>query len=281
MRQLSARKKRVSSLLGAGALLVGGVATPALLAAAPASATTCTVGVACTVTGTAALTGGTLSITPPPAIGWTGTLTGVTKDLVDLTAADETYNVDDATGATSGWNVSLTATPFTSTIPTSAVLPNAGTFSTDGSLTTATGATAPTATCTSGPGTCVLPTDGVTYPIAITTAATPSPTTTYIIYNAADSTGVGSIDIGGATALNPVGWWLAVSPTTAPGTYTSTVTFTLASGPGTLPQSAPHAIARVYLSARNLLRYTRRAHGQGLDRIGIHLPVRLAKLDHW
>jgi hypothetical protein len=210
-------------------LLIGGVAAPALLAAAPASAATCTVGVACTVTGTAALTGGTLSITPPPVIGWTGTLTGVTKDLVDLTAADETYNVDDATGATSGWNVGVSATTFTSTTPTAATLPDTGTFSTNGSLTSATAITAPTATCTSGTGTCLLPTNGVTYPVAITTGAAVTPV---IIYNAADLTGVGSIDIGGSTAAAPVGWWLALSPTTAPGTYTSTITFTLSSGPG-------------------------------------------------
>ena len=234
MRQLSARKKRVSSLLGAGALLIGGVAAPTLLAAAPASAAPmCTVGVGCPVTGTATLTGGTLSITPPAAIGWTGTLTGVTQELPDLTPADETYNVDDATGATSGWNVSLTATPFTTT--GAVALPDAGTFSTNGSLSSATDGTAPTATCTSGTGTCTLPTDGVTYPVAITTATTPTSATTYIIYNAANHTGVGSIDIGGAAALNPVGWWLALSPTTAPGTYTDTVTFTLGSGPGTLP----------------------------------------------
>jgi hypothetical protein len=235
MRHLSVRKKRVASLLGTGALLIGGVGAPALLAAAPASAATCTVGVACAITGTATLTGGTLSITPPTSLTWTGTLNGLTQDLF-APAADQTYNVDDATGATSGWNVSLTATPFTSTVPTAATLPDVGTFSTNGSIAAATDTTTPTATCTSGPGTCTLPTDGVTSPRAITTATTPTSATTYIIYNAADTTGIGSIDIGG-TALgdDPVGWWLALSPTTAPGTYTSTITLTLASGPGTLP----------------------------------------------
>jgi hypothetical protein len=234
MRHLSVRRKRVASLLGAGALLIGGVGAPALLAAAPASAATCTVGVPCAITGTAALGVGTLSVTPPPAIAWAGTLTGVTKDLVDTTAADQTYNVDDATGAASGWNVSVTATTFSSTVPTTAALPDTGTFSTNGSLVSATSLTAPSATCTSGTGTCTLPTDGVTYPVAITTAATAPPAS--IIYNADASTGLGSIDIGGTgTGEVPIGWWLAVGPLTAAGSYTSTITFTLASGPGTLP----------------------------------------------
>src|SRR6202034_2093769 len=73
MRHLSVRKKRVASLLGAGALLIGGVGAPALLAAAPASATTCATGTACTVAGTATLGIGTLSVTTPDTFTWAGT----------------------------------------------------------------------------------------------------------------------------------------------------------------------------------------------------------------
>jgi hypothetical protein len=228
MRHLSVRRKRVASLLGAGALLIGGVGAPALLAAAPASATTCATGTACTIAGTATLGVGTLSVTTPDTFTWAGTLNGLTQDLVDTVPADETYNVDDATGAATGWNVSVSATQFTSTTPTAATLPDAGTFSTNGSITSATAATAPTASCTSGAGSCTLPTDAVTYPVAVTTGAAVTPV---IVYSAAATTGVGSIDIGGSTAAAPVGWWLALTPTAVPGTYLSTITVNLGTGP--------------------------------------------------
>jgi fibronectin-binding autotransporter adhesin len=226
VRHLSARKKRVSSVLGAGALLIGGIAGPALLAAAPASAATCVAGAPCSMTGTATLGTGTLTLTAPATLTWAGTLTGLTQELVDTVAADQTYNVDDATGSATGWNVAVAATQFTAT--GGALLPLTGTFSTNGSVTSATAAAAPTATCASGAGTCTLPTDAVTYPVAVTTGAAVTP---IAIYSAATSTGEGSIDIGGSTAADPVGWWLAVRPDATPGTYTSTITLTLASGP--------------------------------------------------
>ena len=125
--------------------------------------------------------------------------------------------------------MSVSATTFASTVPTTAALPNAGTFSFNGSLTSATVGAAPTAACTSGPTTCTLPVDtAVTYPVALTTATAPTPT---VVYEAAAASGLGSIDIGGSAAAAPIGWWLAVRPDAAPGAYTSTVTIALASGP--------------------------------------------------
>jgi len=44
-------------------------------------------------------------------------------------------------------------------------------------------------------------------------------------------TGLGAIVIGGSTATNPLGWWLSVPATALSGTYTSTVTVSVASGP--------------------------------------------------
>jgi hypothetical protein len=230
MRHLSIRRRRVASVLGAGALLIGGVAAPALLAAGPASAATCVAGAPCTVTGTATLGTGTLTLTAPDTLTWAGTLTGLTQDLVDTVPADETYNVDDATGTATGWNVSVAASNFATTGTTPVALPSTGTFFTTGSVTSATATTAPTATCTSGPTTCILPTDAVTYPVDFVTGGT-TPAAS-VVYSAATGTGAGSIDIGGtAVGDDPVGWWLAVRPDAAPGVYTSTITITLASGP--------------------------------------------------
>jgi fibronectin-binding autotransporter adhesin len=229
MRQLSARKKRVSSLLGAGALLIGGVAAPALLAAGPASAATCVAGAPCTITGTATLGTGTLTLTAPASLTWAGTLTGLTQDFADTATTDETYNVTDATGGTTGWNVSVAATNFTDA--TAAALPSTGTFFTNGSVTVPTDTTPPTAACTSGAGTCTLPTNAITYPVDVVTTALDATPLPSVIYEASGGTGLGSIDIGGSTAANPVGWWITTRPDTAPGTYTSTITLTLATGP--------------------------------------------------
>ena len=228
MRQLSKGKRRVAGLLGAGAVLIGGIGAPLVFAGA-ASAATCSPGVPCIITGTATLTGGTLTMVAPGSLTWATTLTGLTQNLVDTVAADQGFTVNDATGSATGWNVSVSATTFSSTVPTTASLPNTGTFSTTGSVTSATAATAPTAACTSGPGTCTLPVDtAVTYPVALTTATAPTPT---VVYEAAAASGLGSIDIGGSAAAAPIGWWLAVRPDAAPGAYTSTVTIALASGP--------------------------------------------------
>ena len=229
MRHLSIRRRRVASVLGAGALLIGGVAAPALLAAGPASAGTCVAGAPCTITGTATLGTGTLTLTAPSTLTWAGTLNGLTQEFADTTTADETYNVDDATGGTTGWTVSVAASNFSTTGGTPVSLPSTGTFFTTGSVTLPASTTAPTASCTSGAGTCTLPTNAITYPVDVVTGgATPAPS---IVYEAAGGTGLGSIDIGGSTAANPVGWWITTRPDTAPGTYTSTITLTLATGP--------------------------------------------------
>ena len=219
--------RRVASLAAAGALVLGGFASVAVAGAGSADASTCTVGTACTITGSADLTGGTLSATVPSSLAWATTLTGVGQNVVDTTAADQGYTVDDATGSGAGWHVTVAATTFSAT--GGATLPDTGTFSTTGSATSATATTAPTDACTGGTGDCTLPTNATTYPVAITTAAaTPTAQT---VYTAAAATGVGSVSIGGSTAANPVGWWIHVPGTATPGTYTSTITINIISGP--------------------------------------------------
>jgi hypothetical protein len=226
MRQLSNSKRRVAGLLGAGALLIGGVGAPVVFAAGTASAATCTTTTPCSITGTATLGAGTLTATMPGSLTWGATLTGVTQKLVDAVPADQGYVVDDASGATSGWNVSVAATTFSTAAAPPVTLPNDGTFSTNGSITSSTAATAPTDACTSGAGTCTLPTNAVAYPVALPTDGTAT-----VIYSAAALTGEGSIDIGGSAAADPVGWWLSVPGDVLAGVYTSTVTISLGSGP--------------------------------------------------
>src|ERR1700729_448873 len=82
MRQLSKGKRRVAGLFGAGALLIGGIGAPLVFAGA-ASAATCSPGVPCIITGTATLTGGTLTMVAPGSLTWATTLTGLTQNLVD------------------------------------------------------------------------------------------------------------------------------------------------------------------------------------------------------
>jgi len=220
-------RRRLACLLGASVLLAGGMGAVGLIAAGAANATACgtaiPAGATCTATGTASLTGGSLDMTAPGALAWTGTLTGLDLALVDTTTAHQSYLVQDASGSGAGWRVTVSATQFTTGTVT---LSNTGTFSTNGSSSSITATTAPSATCYTG-STCTLPTNTTTYPVAITTAA--SSPTAYTIYDTSATTGRGSITIGGTP--NPVGWWLSIPSNTASGTYTSTVTLELISGP--------------------------------------------------
>jgi hypothetical protein len=52
-----------------------------------------------------------------------------------------------------------------------------------------------------------------------------------VIYDTSASTGLGQIVIGGSTATNPVGWWVYVPASASAGSYTSTITMEIISGP--------------------------------------------------
>src|SRR6266851_2519751 len=91
---------------------------------------------------------------------------------------------------------------------------------------TVTATSAPTASCS---GTCSLPSNSTTYPVAITTAASsPVPVT---IYDTAAASGLGQIVIGGSTQPNPVGWWANIPANASAGSYTSVITMAVISGP--------------------------------------------------
>jgi len=220
--------RRSLRILAVLTFLTGGL-TPALIALTPgvASATACGTAIAagstCTLTGSLGVTGSTLTLTSPASLTWSETLNGLDQSIVDTTASDQQYTVNDATGTGAGWHVTMSATTFTTG---SHALANTGTLSANGSATSISGATAPTATCSA---TCTLPTDTTTYPVAITTAAT-SPTAA-TIYDTSAASGLGQVVIGGSTALNPVGWWLQIPASVYSGSYTSTVTLEVISGP--------------------------------------------------
>jgi hypothetical protein len=236
---LRAIRKHAGPVVGACALLAGGIGGCVVGGAGTAQAATCPgtpvlAGTTCTATGTLTFTAGTLTLASPTAMTWTGTGTGLNQLLVDTNTAHQSYIVDDATGSGAGWNVTVSATTFTSTTP-AATLPNANAFATNGALTLTAGAlstTAPTAACTVGVSgnTCTLPTDtSVTYPVLMTTAATTP--TVYKIYDALAATGLGSITIG-LPGANPVGWWVAVPANAVPSAaYTSTITLEVVSAP--------------------------------------------------
>jgi WxL domain surface cell wall-binding len=215
-------------MLAVLAFLTGGLA-PALITLTPgvASAGPCgsavAAGTTCTLTGSLGVTGASLTLTSPSSLTWSETLNGLDQSVVDTTAGDQQYTVNDATGTGAGWHVTMSATTFTNSSHT---LLNTGTLSTNGSVTSISGTGAPTATCSA---TCTLPTNTTTYPVAIMTAAS-SPTPS-VIYDTSASTGLGQVVIGGSAAADPVGWWLQIPASVYTGSYVSTVTLEVISGP--------------------------------------------------
>jgi alpha-tubulin suppressor-like RCC1 family protein len=166
---------------------------------------------------------GILSMTSPTSLTWAVTGSGGNQSAVDAVSGDQQLTATDNTGTGAGWNVTVSATTFTNGTHT---LPNSAVLIFSGSLSSPASTTAPTAACATS---CTLPTDTTTYPVAITTAA--SSPTTYKIYDTSTSTGEGVITIGGSAAANPIGWWVQVPASVYTGSYTSTVTLSVVSGP--------------------------------------------------
>jgi hypothetical protein len=137
-------------------------------------------------------------------VSFSATLNGLNQEVTSAQALD----VSDATGSGAGWNITATSTTFTT-----------------GSHTLSTSATtvgsAPTAACDAS-ATCTTATNAIAYPYTLPAAAT-APTATKL-YNAAANTGLGN------QTVTPT-WKLAVPASTFAGTYTSTWTESLVSGP--------------------------------------------------
>ena len=164
--------------------------------------------VALGATGTATIAAGSLGfVSTPPNVTFSATLNGLDQSVTTTQALD----VGDATGSGTGWNITATSTTFTTGGGSPRLL-----------STTATSLTgAPTDACDAS-ATCTLATNSVTYPYVLPAAGT-APTATKM-YNAAANTGLGN------QTVTPT-WHLSVPANTFAGTYTSTWTISLVSGP--------------------------------------------------
>lgn len=149
-------------------------------------------------------TSGGLSLTSP---------TSVTYPSVTLNGIDQTATVtgmltpNDQTNSNSGWNIAGTSTTFTN--GASKTLP-----------TTATRVTA--ASVAAASNNCSLPTNSIGYPVTLPAGTSAPPAAK--LYNAAANTGAGPSNV---TLTLP----LTVPANTFNGSYTSTWTFTIGSGP--------------------------------------------------
>jgi len=151
-----------------------------------------------------ACTGGTLGLTPPSTVAFPAvTLNGTNQTAT----AGAGLTPSDMSGSAAGWNVQATSTTFTNgagrTLPTS--------------VTTVSGAAA-----TAVSGNCDLPTNSIAYPVTLP-AGTTAPTAVKV-YDAAPGTGGGPLTL-------TLSFKLAVPASAYMGSYSSTWTFTIASGP--------------------------------------------------
>ena len=159
-------------------------------------------------TGTATIAAGSLGfVSTPPNVSFSATLNGLDQTVTTTQALD----VGDATGSGTGWNITATSTTFTTGGGTPHLLSTSAT-----SLTSA-----PTDACDAS-ATCTLSTNSVTYPYVLPAGAS-APTATKM-FNAAANTGLGN------QTVTPT-WRLSVPASTFAGTYTSTWTISLVSGP--------------------------------------------------
>jgi WxL domain surface cell wall-binding len=143
-------------------------------------------------------------VTGPTSVSFSDTLSGVDQ----ITGATQTIDVGDATGSGTGWNVTATSTTFSGgghTLPTDAT----------------TVGVEPTVACDAST-TCSTASDSVSFPYSLP-AGTTAPSATEL-FNAAADTGMGD------QTITP-SWTLAIPADTYAGSYTSTWTLSLVSGP--------------------------------------------------
>jgi hypothetical protein len=149
-------------------------------------------------------TGGSLTLNSPTTVAYPS----ITLNGKDQTATvNGTFTPNDQTNSNAGWNIAGTSTTFTAT--GGKTLP-----------TTATQITAASAAAASQ--NCSLPTNSIAYPVTLPAAAT-APAATKL-YNAAANTGAGPSNV-------TLTFTLTTPAKTLNGSYTSTWTFTIASGP--------------------------------------------------
>ena len=154
---------------------------------------------------TATLTGGTLGfVSAPASTGFNVTLSGLNQ----VVTSTQTFDVGDATGSGSGWNITATSTAFTTGAKSLA-------------NTSVTVQAVPTVACDSG-ASCTTATNGTSYAYSLPAGAT-APTATKIFSSAAN-TGLGNQTV-------TLVFSLAIPANAFAGSYSSTWTYTLVSGP--------------------------------------------------
>lgn len=187
------RQRMVRGALGGVflAALAAGTAVPALADSSTATAT---------------VAAGTLSETSATNPSSSLTLNGMDQTMtfnLPITATD-------ATGSGSGWNLTVTSTQYTTGGATPHTLPS-----------TASTVTGVSASCVSG-ATCTNPTNNVNYNLAVPAAAT-APTAVKL-FDAAANTGMGKFTVTPSVSV-------AVPANTYAGTYSSTITLAVVTGP--------------------------------------------------
>lgn len=152
---------------------------------------------------TAICNGGSLTLNPPSSVSFPGTALNGTNKVSTTTAVGV---ADDETGSGSGWQIDGTSTTL-----------NSGTHTLPSTATNVTGASV-----TAGTNNCSLPTNSVTYPVTLPAGTTPP--TAVKLFDASALTGEGP-----ANATLDLS--LSVPASSFTGTYSSTWTLTIASGP--------------------------------------------------
>ena len=123
----------------------------------------------------------------------------------------ESFDVGDATGSGTGWNITATSTTFTTGGATSHTLPTSA----------VTVQSAPSVSCDAG-ATCTAASSNVSFPYTLPAGAT-APTATKI-HNATTNTGMGNQTVVATMRV-------VIPANTYAGSYTSTWTYSLVSGP--------------------------------------------------
>ena len=183
----------------AGAFVAAIVAAAAVVAmAVPAAATSATV----------TISAGTLALLASPS---NSTISATLNGADQTVTTSQSFDVGDATGSGTGWNITATSTTFTTggatphTLPASAV----------------TVQSAPSVSCDAG-ATCTTASGTVSFPYALPAGAT-APTATKL-HNAAATTGMGNQTVVATVRV-------AIPANTYAGSYTSTWTYSLVSAP--------------------------------------------------
>lgn len=162
------------------------------------------------VTASETLTGGSLNFinSTPADITFPGVTLSGTANQTDTRT--QLFDVDDARGNGAGWNVTATSTTFTDassdTLPTTAT----------------TVQSAPSASCDASVTCTTATTTGLSFPYTLP-AGISAPTATKL-FNANTGTGLA------AQSFSP-SWQIAIPANSRAGTYTSTWTFSLTTGP--------------------------------------------------